>query len=149
MAKIQAREIIRSKALESDFSFEDLKEFKETLDKKNEDLISKEKEISEKEKTISKVLTASKKMNSEIETYKMEIELILKEKKALQDDYEHIKNIVTQMTLEREQNTKKVKWLEELVETKSEGFSSVQRKDDEIRVRFSKWPNLETQRFYH
>ena len=132
--RIQARELVRSKALESDFSFEDLKEFKETLDKKNQDLNDKEKDLTEKEKSITKVLTASKKMNSEIETYKMEVDLVLREKKAIQDDYEHLKNIVTQMSLEREENSKKVKWLEELVETKSEGFTSIQKKDEEIRV---------------
>jgi hypothetical protein len=38
------------------------------------------------------------------------------------------------MALEREETLKKVKWLEGLVETKSEGFNSVQRKDEEIKV---------------
>jgi hypothetical protein len=82
-AKLLARGQIRAKALESDYSFEDLKEFKETLDKKNDDLNSKEKEIAEKEKAITKVLTVSKKMNSEIETYKLELDLAIKEKKVI------------------------------------------------------------------
>ena len=66
--------------IEGDFTIEDLKEFKETLDQKKSDIERREKDIDEREKTISKMMQATKRMNAELETYKIERSMISKEK---------------------------------------------------------------------
>ena len=53
---------------------------KETLEKRRYEIEKKEREIVEKEKTINKVVSNTKRINSEIETFKIEKEILLREK---------------------------------------------------------------------
>jgi hypothetical protein len=118
----------------TDYTYEDLKDFKDTLDRKKGDLEIKEKEILEKEKTISKMVNATKRLSSELETYKLEKDLLIKEKKALQEEYENIKSLCSQLKIEKEEYDKRLKWLENVLEAKAENSETANRREEELKV---------------
>ena len=125
--------LIASSSVIADYSYEDLKDFKETLERKKDDIEIKEKELIEKEKTVSKMVHASKKMSSELETYKIEKDLLIQEKKALQEEYEKIKSMCSQLKVEKDEYDKKLRWLENLLEARAENFDVVQRREEEVK----------------
>ncbi len=119
-----------------DYSYEDLKDFKDTLERKREDIEIKEKEIQEKEKTVVKMVNATKRMNSELETYKLEKDLLVKEKKALQEEYENIKSLCSQLKVEKEEYDKRLKWLEHVLEARVDSTEVVQKREEDVKVMF-------------